>query len=338
MSKRLLITGGCGFVGHHIIEHFIKNTDFEIATIDKLSYSSNGFDRLRDIDCFDNKRVKIFAFDLCNEISEGLEKELGQFDYIFHVAAESHVDRSISNPVPFIQNNVNSTLNILEFARKQKKLNRFISFSTDETMGPAPEGVSHKEFSVHNPSNPYSASKSAQESFGIAYSNTYGIPVETTRTMNVIGERQHPEKFVPMVIRKTVKEEIIPVHAYPDLQKAGSRHYLHARNVAAALFHIINLPYKGYDEWHIAGLQEVDNLELARKINYYVSEYYKEPKKFLYEMIDFHTQRKGHDARYSLDSSKLLSSGFIYPISFEESLKRTIFWTLNPKNIRWLDI
>lgn len=327
--KNVLISGGCGFFGHHLVEHLIKNTDWNITIFDKLSYATSGFDKLRDINVFDDKRIKIFAVDLTLPISEGVLKETGPIDYIFHVAANSHVDNSITNPVPFVIENVKITLNMLEFARiVQPKL--FINFSTDEVYGPALDGIFFKEFDFHYPSNPYAASKSAQESIGISYSNTYKVPVINTHTMNLLGERQDPEKFVPLIMKKIIKNEILYIHSNKDKTKAGSRCYIHCRNVAAALLHITNLGYKGYDEWNIAGEQEIDNLDLAQRIARIMD------KPLIYEMVDFHSSRPGHDLRYALDSSKLLKSGFSYPKNLDESLKNLVEWTL--KNPKWLGL
>ena len=336
MPKKILITGGCGFIGHHIVEHFLKNSDWEIFVIDKLNYASSGFDRLRDISVFDEKRVKVFATDLQEPISDGLKKELGKVDYVLNLASESHVDRSIENPVPFILNNVKLVLNMLEWAREMKPV-KFIQFSTDEVYGPAPEGVNYREGSRHNPSNPYSASKAAQEDICRAYANTYGLKIVITNTMNVIGERQHPEKFVPLVIRKVLNGEKVYIHADPTKTKAGSRFYIHARNVAQALHFIL----EKIDEYlckedavkgvfNIVGEKEIDNLTLAK----FIADVVGKPLK--YELVDFHSSRPGHDLRYALDGSKLKNYGFEYPKTLEESLEKTIKWYL--KNPKWLEI
>ena len=234
-KTKAVITGGGGFVGANFVEHFLKETDWEIIVLDKLSYATNGYDRLRDINVFDEKRVKIFTVDLNLPLSDGVKKEIGEVDYIINLASESHVDNSIAKPVEFIQNNVNLVLNMLEWARELKNLKKFIQFSTDEIFGTAPEGVNYKEGDRSNPGNPYSASKLAQEAIARAYSNTYGLPINITNTMNIIGERQHPEKFVPICIRKILNGETIQIHSDPTLTKSGTRYYLHARNIAKAI-------------------------------------------------------------------------------------------------------
>ena len=335
--KKVILTGANGFVGHHILEHFLKKTDWEIYCLDKLSYASSGHDRIRDINVFNDERVKIFTTDLCLSFPEGLIKELGDISYIFHVAADSHVDNSISDPVPFVQNNVNSTLHILEYARQLPNLEKFIYFSTDEVYGSAPVGKNYKEGERFNCGNPYSASKGASECICQSYANTYNMPIIVTNTMNVIGERQHPEKYVPKVVNKVLNGETVTIHSNKEKTKAGSRFYIHARNIADALLHILNECDETLDNYdsskgrfNIVGETETDNLELAEMIAEILG------KELKYEMVDFHSQRPGHDLRYALDGEKMKSLGWVHPVPFKESLKNTIEWTLNRKE--WLKI
>jgi len=333
-KKKLLCTGGAGFIGSHFVEHFLKETDWDIIVLDKLNYASMGFDRLRDIDVFDDKRVKIFTADLNLPLSEGLIDEIGEVDYVINLASESHVDNSIEHPVPFIQNNVNLMLNILEWART-KQLKKFVQFSTDEVYSTAPEGVDYKEGDRHNPGNPYSASKSAQEAICRAYANTYGSPIIITNTMNVIGERQHPEKFVPLVINKVLKGEKVLIHADKTKTKAGTRFYIHARNVAKAVHFLLNTDEKldkidaEKGQFNIVGEKEIDNLSLAKMIAEIVG------KPLNYELVDFHSSRPGHDLRYSLSGEKMYNMGFRFPKNLKESLTKTIDWYL--KNLRWIN-
>jgi len=331
---KVLITGGAGFIGSHVVEHFLKNTDWDIVVLDKLNYASNGYDRLRDIEVFDEKRVKIFTPDLQEPLSEGLVQEIGKVDCIINMASESHVDNSILNPVNFILNNVKLTINMLEYARKIKP-KKFIQFSTDEVYGTAPEGVNYKEGDRFNSGNPYSASKACQEVICQAYANTFQLPIVITNTMNVIGERQHPEKFVPLVINKILNNETVFIHSNPDKTKAGSRFYIHARNVAEALRFIIENTTETLDKidaskgkFNIVGERETDNLELAQIIAKFLE------KELKYEFTNFHQSRPGHDLRYALDGSKLKNLGFTYPKTLEESLKKTIHWYL--ANEKWL--
>ena len=203
--KKIIITGGCGFIGHHVVEHFAKTTDCNLVVIDKLSYASLGYDRLRDTGVLD--RVQVFTTDLMQPIPEGIAYELGNnIEFIVHMAAETHVDNSISDPVPFIRNNVESTISLLEYTRGLIRagcdLKAFFYFSTDEVFGPALGTTMFDEWDRHKPTNPYSSSKSAAENICIAYENTYKIPLMIVNVMNAFGERQHPEKFIPKCIKK----------------------------------------------------------------------------------------------------------------------------------------
>jgi len=322
--KRVAITGGLGFVGHHFVEHFIKNTDWHIVIIDRLSYAGS-LDRLRDINVYNDERITVLTADFTLPVEENLAAEIGEVDYIFHLGAESHVDNSITDPVRFAQSNVVGTVHMLNFARTLKNLKCFYYFSTDEVFGSIDVGWSNVG-DVHRPSNPYSASKSAAEMFCIAYANTYNLPIAITRSMNIFGERQDSEKFIPIVIRKVMEGETVTIHANADKTKAGSRFYIHARNVADGYMHLIN--NEVYDgEYHITGEQEVDNLQLAQKIAAIIG------KPLKYEMVDFHSSRPGHDLRYALSPVSMQEIGWEVPRTFDESLEKTVKWTLD--NPRW---
>jgi len=342
LSKRILVTGGAGFIGSHIVEGILKQTDWDVIVLDRLDYASNGFDRLRDIKCFDDKRVKIFTWDLCLPISENLKKEIGCVDYILHMAAGSHVDDSISNPVPFIRNNVDNALTMLEYAREVKP-ERFIYFSTDEVYSTAPEGVDYKEGDRFNPGNPYSASKAAAECFTMAYANTYKIPCIITNTMNCIGERQHPQKYLPKVINYILDGKELEIHANPELNQAGKRHYIHSRNIANALLFILNNTTETLDKidaskgkFNIVGEKEVDNLDFALMIKNAVNKVTGANHDLKYKFVSFHAERPGHDLRYSLDGMKMKNLGWEPPKSLEDSVEKTVSWYLAPENIKWL--
>jgi dTDP-glucose 4,6-dehydratase len=326
---KIIITGGCGFIGHHFVEHVYKNTNWDIIILDKLSYASNGFERLRDTDTLNNSRVKVFTNDLINPLPEGIIKEIGNdVDYIVHMAAETHVDNSIQNPKLFIDNNINSTLNMLEYAKGLPSLKMFFYFSTDEVFGPALGDTLFKEWDRHKPTNPYSASKSAAEQICISYENTYKIPLLIVNVMNAFGERQHVEKFIPLCVKKLLNNEKIYIHSYPDKKTSGTRFYIHARNIAAAVFFLINNGVLG-EKYNISGEKEVSNLEMAQMIAKCMN------KELDYELVDFHSSRPGHDLRYGLDGTKLFNMGFKLPVNFEESLKNTVLWTL--ENKKWLE-
>jgi len=330
-KKKILITGGCGFVGHHAVEHFLRKTDWDILIFDKLTYAASGLDRVRDIQAFDNKRVKFFSTDFAaaSGISVGIVQECSDVNYILHMGAETHVDNSIKDPGSFVYSNVVGTLNMLEFARKCDKLEAFVYFSTDEVYGPAPMGTNYKEWDRYNATNPYSATKAGAEQLTLSYMNTYGLPGFIVNCMNIFGERQHPEKFIPICIRKILHGEGIQIHGTPDRKKSGSRFYIHARNVAAAVHWLID-KFEQREKYNIVGEKELSNLELAQQIADIMD------KQLTYAIVDFHGSRPGHDLRYALDGGKLKEMGYIVPVSIFESLKKTVQWTLN--NDKWLYI
>jgi len=347
MSKRMLITGGCGFIGSHVIEYFLKNTDYEILIFDKLTYAASGFDRMKEIGADKNDRVSIFTVDFTKEISDGIKKEVGEVNYILHLGAETHVDRSITNPSLFVSTNCNGTMHMLEYARclKEKyddKFEMFLYFSTDEVMGSAPKGVYYKETDTSRPENPYAAAKAAGENIAMAYACTYRIPLKITRTMNVFSKYQHQEKFIPGTIKKILLGEENVIHATPDLKSAGTRFYISAQNVAIAIKFVIDS-----DEFHtkenrhsgifnIVGEREIDNLTLAKTLYELIKKRIPNVPDFKYVMTDHHSQRPGHDLRYALDGSKLKNMGFEYPLNLEQSLDETVEWYLNNKT--WLGL
>lgn len=337
--KRVLLTGASGFVGSHVLRHLIlHNTDWFIVC--PTTFTHKGLqDRIRV--ALDNipdayKRVKIVRCDLTAPISPITAHEFGDIDLVFNVASESHVDRSIEEPANFIINNVSLVCHLLDWA-KNTGVEKFIQVSTDEVYGPAPVGYAHREWvDQHLPSNPYSASKAAQEDIAFSYWRTYGVPVVITNTMNIIGETQDPEKYVPMTIKKIMNGEKVIIHGSPDGKTIGSRFYLHARNQADGLIHVSTLPAPLYGEadqperYHLVGEREVDNLELAQMIASYVG------KPLNYEIVDFHSSRPGHDLRYALDGKKVADTGWKMPIPLEESLERTVAWTMN--HPEWLNL
>ena len=326
---RVLVTGGAGFIGHHFVNHFLVDTDWEIVVLDKLNYASCGWDRIRDINVFNPKRVSLLSADFVNPINQGLAKEIGDVDYIFHLGAETHVLNSIINPEPFVMSNVAGTMRVLDFARSLSNLKKFFLFSTDEYYGHAPDGIAYKEWDRPNPTNPYSASKAGGEMLGIAYANTYGLPVIITNCMNVFGERQHPEKFIPKTIKHILSGEKVPVHYDPNTNKIGSRSWIHARNVSAAIMFLIEHG-KVNDKYNIIGEKELDNLQIAQFIAKVLG------KELNYELIDPNIERPGHDFRYALDGAKMRELGWELPISFEKSLEKTIRWGL--EKLEWFDI
>ena len=251
--KRALITGGAGFIAHHLIGQILKTTDWEVITLDRLDYSGN-LNRLHDLmmsfDVETRKRVRVVHHDLKAELNPLVRSEIGEVDYILHLAAGSHVDRSIEYPMEFVLDNVVGTANILDFARLQKdNLERFIYFSTDEVFGPAPDGIKYKENDRYNSTNPYSATKAGGEELAVAYENTYGLPIYITHTMNVFGERQHPEKFIPMCIKRIRDGKTVTIHSDSTRTIPGARHYIHAEDVSSAILFLLNYEGKFEPTW-----------------------------------------------------------------------------------------
>ncbi len=254
--KRVLLTGAGGFVAHHALEHILVMTDWEIVCIDSFRHRGKT-DRIREVlDGLEGmeRRVKVLTHDLRAPISKQLDHEIGPIQYVLSIASESHVDRSITEPRPFIENNVALVLTLLEWTRERSKLGpdgvqKFIHLSTDEVYGPAAADHNHAEGEPHRPSNPYAASKAAQEAILYSYWRTYGFPVGIVNSMNLIGERQDPEKFVPLVLSRVLAGEKVPIHASADGQTVGSRFYLHCRNLAdGVLFLLRTQPVPRYGE------------------------------------------------------------------------------------------
>ena len=341
MSKKILITGGAGFIAHHVIDKILSTTDWHIVTLDRLDFSGN-LNRLNEVVMSypesERKRVRVVHHDLKAEINPEIAALIGSVDLISHLAAGSHVDRSITYPLEFVMDNVVGTAHILDYARKWDNLERFAYFSTDEVFGPAPKGINYKENDRYNSTNPYSATKAGAEELVVAFENTYGLPSLITHTMNVFGERQNPEKYIPMVIKKVRDSEKVTVHANSEKTIAGSRHYIHAEDVADALMFLFNYNIESLKQdptgakcqkFNIVGKDEIDNLQLAQFIAQ------TQNKELIYKMVDFHSQRPGHDLRYALDGEKMKAMGWT-PKSAYERLESTIKWTL--ENDRWLSI
>lgn len=339
MSKRILITGGAGFIAHHLIGQILKRTDWEIVTVDRLDYSGNLnrlADLLQDYSLAERKRVRTIYHDLKAEFNPMLLADIGNVDIVAHLAAGSHVDRSIERPMEFVMDNVVGTCNVLEMARKQDNLERFLYFSTDEVFGPAPEGIKYDEYDRYNSTNPYSASKAGGEELAVAFQNTYKMPIYITHTMNVFGQRQHPEKFIPMTIRNVRDGGKVTIHSDETKTIPGSRHYIHAEDVADATLFLLennstldmtNNSGIKCPKFNICGATELNNLELAQMIAD------AQGKELNYEFMDFHSSRPGHDLRYALSGKRLANMGWT-PQPVEDRINEVVKWTL--ENDRWL--
>jgi len=344
-KKRVLLTGGVGFIGHHTVEHFLKKTSWDIVILDRLSYAGNQ-NFLTDMEVFQkpeySKRVSFVFHYFRAPISETTDALLGHIDYCIHMGAESHVDRSIDDPMSFAEANVIGTVNMLNWARgrwEQKTLEKFLYVSTDEVYGPALNGHLHKEGEPHKPSNPYSASKSGAEAFCYAYWNTYGMPILITNTMNNFGERQHPEKFVAKTVKRLLNDEPMIVHCKKVeteedgeikhvITEISSRCWLHARNHADGLLFVLENGEYG-QSYNITG--EWADIEMMVKL---IANILGVTPKMVFE--DFHSFRPGHDMHYGLDGNKLKEMGWTPPYSLVESLTTTVEWMKSNK--KWLGL
>lgn len=346
---KVLVTGAGGFAGHHFLEHVLVNTDWKVVATDSFRHKGKT-DRIDEVlrnmpyPPLSRERVDVVTHDLTVPFSEQAVARLSDVDYIVAYASESHVDRSISDPVSFTRNNIDVALTTLELARKVKP-KAVVWISTDEVCGPveADDLTGHSEWGPLLPSNPYAGSKAAQETIATSYWRTYGVPLIIVRCMNMIGERQDVEKFVPMTVSKVARGEEVVIHGSPG--HIGTRHYLHSRNLADGIMFLLQnttpavfpahvLSYNEIvkpsiapssdrpDMYNVASSDRIDNLTLAKMIAETVG------KPLRYRLEDFHTTRPGHDPHYGLNPSKLKSLGWDLPVPFEDSLKRTVEWTL----------
>lgn len=348
MAKTILITGGAGFVGHHCVEHVLKNTDWDIVILDALTYAGNmnritelveNFygkmgvnknDKNTGIEVLGFDRVKFVWHDLRAPISINIQKLIGNPDYCIHFAAESHVDRSLEDSIPFANSNVVGTANLLEYLKSQPKCKTLI-FSTDEVFGPAPEGIYFKEGDTFKPSNPYAAAKCGEEMMAYSFAHAFGLPISIVRSTNILGEAQHPEKFLPKTIKAILSNEKVVLHgrSRTDL---STRCWIHARNVADGLLFLLEKA-ESKEFYNIAG-EEKNILEMADWICEEVKGRKLNDDEI--EFVDYHTARPGHDKRYALDGTKMKQLGWVPPVDLESSLKKTVKWTLN--NEKWLNI
>lgn len=330
MKKTILVTGGAGFVGHHCVEHLLKNTNWKIIVLDSLNYAGN-MNRITDIEVFDPGRIKFVWHDLRAPISETTHKLIGKLDYCIHFAAESHVDRSLQDSIPFVMSNVLGTANLLEYFKHYQPECKTLVFSTDEVFGPAPEGVYFKENDSHRPSNPYAASKSGEEMMAYSFAHAFKLPISVVRSMNIIGERQHPEKLIPKTIKAILNNKKVILHG-KGRNDLSSRCWIHARNVADGLLFLFNKAERE-EFYHIVG-EERTVLEIADWICEVIKG--RRLKDDEIEWVDFHTARPGHDKRYALSGEKLAKMGWRPPVNLESSLKKTVKWTLKHK--KWLNL
>jgi len=311
----ILVCGGAGFIGSTFIKNYLKNnTDSKIINLDVLTIGSN-LENLKDIE--NNPNYKFIKDDICNEsIIDELVKDI---DLVVNFAAESHVDRSIANPKPFLETNIFGTYSILEAIRKHDK--QFIHVSTDEIYGDAQGKSSFNENSPINPSNPYASTKAAADNLVASYYRTYGINCVTTRCTNNFGTYQFPEKLIPKTIIRSIKDLKVPL--YGDGMQIRS--WIYVNDHVQAIESLISKGSPG-QVYNITAYEEITNKTIVEKILDILGK--------PHDMMEYVGDRPGHDKRYSIDCSKIENQvGWKPQYKFDDALKQTVNWYL--QNQSW---
>lgn len=331
--KKILITGGAGFIGSHVVRLFVtKHPDYQIYNLDKLTYAGN-LENLSDIDKLPNYHfVKGDIVDAAF-INELFERE--QFDGVIHLAAESHVDRSITNPMEFIFTNVVGTVNLLNAAKSiwhgHYEGKRFYHISTDEVYGALGDTGAFTEQTPYSPHSPYSAAKASSDHFVRAYHDTYGMPTVISNCSNNYGPNQFPEKLIPLFINNIKHNKSLPVYG----QGINVRDWLYVEDHANAIDLIF---HKGQDgsTYNIGGNNEWRNIDLIKKLIEILDRKLGRPEGTSLSLITYVADRAGHDLRYAIDATKLRNElGWEPTIKFDEGFEATVDWYL--ENEKWLE-
>ncbi|WP_352338909.1 dTDP-glucose 4,6-dehydratase [Psychrobacter sp. 16-MNA-CIBAN-0192] len=332
----ILITGGAGFIGSAVVRHIIKNTNHHVLNIDKLTYAGN-LESLKEIE--NNNRYQFNQIDICD--AEALKQAFADFQphLIMHLAAESHVDRSIDGPAEFITTNIVGTYTLLEAARQYwQKLNdseksnfRFHHISTDEVYGDL-EGTTDlfTESTAYAPSSPYSASKASSDHLVRAWHRTYGFPVIITNCSNNYGPYHFPEKLIPLVILNALEGKALPVYGTGN----QIRDWLYVEDHARALYKVVTEGNIG-ETYNIGGHNEKQNIDVVRTICKILDDIKPQANATPYDsLITFVKDRPGHDLRYAIDASKIKNNlGWTPDETFETGIRKTVEWYLD--NLEW---
>lgn len=333
MNKTILITGGAGFIGSHVVREFVKKyTDYHIINLDALTYAGN-LENLKDIEHLPN--YTFVKADITDQARITSIFRKYQPDGIIHLAAESHVDRSISDPSAFVMTNVIGTVNLLNAAREIWKDDmtgkRFHHVSTDEVFGALGASGFFTEDTKYDPHSPYSASKASSDHFVRAYHDTYGLPIVLTNCSNNYGPNHFPEKLIPLCIHNILNNKPLPVYG----DGKYTRDWLFVIDHARAIDLVFHQGKNG-DSYNIGGFNEWQNIDLIKELCAQMDRKLDRPAGTSAKLITFVKDRPGHDLRYAIDATKISKElGWKPSVTFEEGLSRTIDWFLT--NQEWLN-